>query len=374
LKIILFANTDWYLFKFRIAQARALRDLGVDLTLVSPPGKFSPELEKMGYRWLPVRLARLGMNPLIEASSIWRLYRLYRRERPDLVHHFTIKSILYGSVAAKMAGVKAIVNGVTGLGYVFSGNSPTRRVLRFLVEIWYRFALRGTQAVFDNDEDQRFFVSRKLIRAEDAHVVRSAGVDVETFTPTPEPEGVPVVMLAGRMLWDKGIREYVEAARIVRASGTSVRFVLVGEPDSGNPASLTREQLEAWNASGEVEWWGFRSDMLSVFQQVNIVCLPSYREGLPTTLIEAGACGRAVVATNVTGCRDAVRNGETGLLVAPKDSAALAEGLLVVLHDRSLRKRLAEAGRKLAVDEFSTDRVNRDTWQVYARAGLEVAK
>ena len=374
MKIILFANTDWYLFKFRIAQARALRDLGVDLTLVSPPGTFSPELEKMGYHWLPFPLSRSGMNPLSEAAAIRRLVRLYRRERPDLVHHFTIKSILYGSLAAKAAGVKAVVNGVTGLGYVFSSGSPARRLLRLLVETWYRLALRGTQAVFDNDEDRRFFVSRKLIRMKDAHVVRSAGVDVELYAPAPEPEGVPVIMLAGRMLWDKGIREYVEAARLLRRDGVPARLVLVGEPDAGNPASITREQLQAWEASGEVEWWGFRADMPSVFRQVNIVCLPSYREGLPTTLIEAGACGRAVVATDVTGCRDAVRDGITGLLVPAKDAAALAAGLMVLLRDPSLRRKMGEAGRKMAVNEFSTGRVNRDTWQVYAQAGLEVTE
>jgi glycosyltransferase involved in cell wall biosynthesis len=373
-KIILFANTDWYLFKFRIAQARALRELGVDLTLVSPPGTFSPELEKMGYHWLPFPLSRSGMNPLSEAAAIRRLVRLYRRERPDLVHHFTIKSILYGSLAAKAAGVKAVVNGVTGLGYVFSSGSPARRLLRLLVETWYRLALRGTQAVFDNDEDRRFFVSRKLIRMKDAHVVRSAGVDVELYAPAPEPEGVPVIMLAGRMLWDKGIREYVEAARLLRRDGVPARLVLVGEPDAGNPASITREQLQAWEASGEVEWWGFRADMPSVFRQVNIVCLPSYREGLPTTLIEAGACGRAVVATDVTGCRDAVRDGITGLLVPAKDAAALAAGLMVLLRDPSLRRKMGEAGRKMAVNEFSTGRVNRDTWQVYAQAGLEVTE
>ena len=374
MKIILFANTDWYLFKFRIAQARALRDLGVDLTLVSPPGTFSPELEKMGYRWLPFPLSRSGMNPLSEAAAIRRLVRLYRREHPDLVHHFTIKSILYGSLAAKAAGVKAIVNGVTGLGYVFSSGSPARRLLRLLVEAWYRLALRGTQAVFDNDEDRRFFISRKLIRMEAAHVVRSAGVDVELYTPAPEPEGVPVVMLAGRMLWDKGIREYVEAARLLRRDGVPARLVLVGEPDAGNPASITREQLQAWDASGEVEWWGFRADMPSVIRQVNIVCLPSYREGLPTTLIEAGACGRAVVATDVTGCRDAVRDGVTGLLVPAKDAAALAAGLMALLRDPSLRRKMGQAGRQMAVDEFSTGRVNRDTWRVYAQAGLEVTE
>jgi glycosyltransferase involved in cell wall biosynthesis len=181
-------------------------------------------------------------------------------------------------------------------------------------------------------------------------------------------------MLAGRMLWDKGIREYVEAARLLRRDGVPARLVLVGEPDAGNPASITREQLQAWEASGEVEWWGFRADMPSVFRQVNIVCLPSYREGLPTTLIEAGACGRAVVATDVTGCRDAVRDGITGLLVPAKDAAALAAGLMVLLRDPSLRRKMGEAGRKMAVNEFSTGRVNRDTWQVYAQAGLEVTE
>jgi glycosyltransferase involved in cell wall biosynthesis len=372
MKIILFANTDWYLYKFRINQAKELRALGVEVVLVSPRGEFASKLQEMGFRWLELPLSRLGMNPISESRAIMKLAALYRAERPDLVHHFTIKSVLYGTVAARLAGIKCIINGVTGLGYVFnSAGGLAKRMLRAFVEAWYRLSLRGTQVIFDNDEDKDFFAARGLVSQNNAHVIRSAGVDVDTFIPMPEPEGTPVVILAGRMLLDKGIAEYVEAARLLNERNIAVRCALVGDPDPGNPRSVTREQLQAWHDSGAVEWWGFRSDMLSVFRAATIVCLPSYREGLPTTLIEASACGRAIVATDVPGCRDAVIHGETGWLVKAQNAAALADGLAHVLRDPALRAHMAEAGRRFAVNEFSTARVNRDTWEVYAQAGLE---
>jgi glycosyltransferase involved in cell wall biosynthesis len=372
MKIILFANTDWYLYKFRINQAKELRALGVEVVLVSPRGEFAPKLVEMGFRWLELPLSRLGMNPIKESRALFQLAALYRAEKPDLVHHFTIKSVLYGTAAARLAGIRCIINGVTGLGYVF--NSPggaAKRVLRAFVETWYRLSLRGTQVIFDNDEDKKFFAARGLVPAPSAHVIRSAGVDVDTYVPMPEPEGVPVVVLAGRMLLDKGIAEYVEAARMLKERNIAARCALVGDPDAGNPRSVTREQLQAWHDSDAVEWWGFRSDMLSVFRAATVFCLPSYREGLPTSIIEASACGRAVVATDVPGCRDAVIHGETGWLVKAQDAHALAEGLAHVLRDAGLRHRMAEAGRRFIVNEFSTQRVNRDTWAVYAKAGLE---
>jgi glycosyltransferase involved in cell wall biosynthesis len=220
-----------------------------------------------------------------------------------------------------------------------------RRILRGLAKTWYRLALARTQAVFDNEEDRQFFIANRLTGPERSHVVRSAGVDIEAYRPQPEPQGVPLVVFAGRMLWDKGLRELVEASRRLKQEDVRVRVALVGRPDPGNPASIPEAQLQAWQAEGAVEYWGWREDMARVFSDANLFCLPSYREGLPTTIIEAAACARAVVATDAPGCRDAVRHGETGLLVPPRDAGALAAALKTLITDPDLRRRMGAAGR-----------------------------
>ncbi len=371
MKIALVANTDWYLYRFRQAQAHFLRARGAQVVLISPPGEYVQALQRAGFRWLPLPLTRTGMNPLAEIGAILALARLYRRERPQLVHHFTIKCVLYGSLAAWLAGVPCVINGVTGLGYVFGQGGLGRRALRWLAETWYRLALARTQAVFDNEEDRQFFIRSRLTAPERSHVVRSAGVDIETYRPQAEPPGAPLIVFAGRMLWDKGIRELVEASRLLRQQGVSARIALVGRPDPGNPASIPEEQLQAWHAEGMVEYWGWRSDMESVLAEAHIFCLPSYREGLPTTIIEAAACGRPVVATDVPGCRHAVRHGETGLLVPVRDAPALAAALKTLITDPDLRRRMGAAGRKMVEAEFSTTRVNEETLRIYAQAGLK---
>jgi glycosyltransferase involved in cell wall biosynthesis len=371
MKILLFANTDWYLYRFRQAQAHFLRGRGAELLLLSPPGEYAPRLQAAGYRWLPVRLERSSMNPARELAALFQLVRLYRAEQPDLVHHFTIKAVLYGSLAARLVGIPRVVNGVTGLGYAFGQGGPFRKILRFVVTRWYRLALAGTQSVFDNNEDRQFFIREGMAAPDAAHVVRSAGVDLTAYAPRPEPSGTPLAVYAGRMLWDKGLGELVEAARRLREQNVPLRVALVGRPDPGNPASISAGQLQAWHDQGLVEYWGWRTDMAEVYNQAHIFCLPSYREGLPTTIIEAAACGRPVVAADVPGCRDAVRHGETGLLVPVRDPAALADALGRLARDANMRREMGRAGRRMAVEDFSTDRVNRDTLAVYARAGLE---
>lgn len=369
MKIALVANTDWYLYRFRQAQAHFLRARGAEVILVSPPGEYVAALQQAGFRWLPLPLTRTGMNPLREAGAILALTRLYRRERPALVHHFTIKCVLYGSLAAWLAGVDCVINGVTGLGYVFGQGGAGRAALRWLAKAWYRRALARTQAVFDNEEDRQFFIANRLTGPERSHVVRSAGVDIEAYRPQPEPPGVPLIVFAGRMLWDKGIGELVEASRLLKAEGVRARLALVGRPDPGNPASISEDQLQAWHAEGAVEYWGWRGDMEKVLAGAHVFCLPSYREGLPTTIIEAAACGRPVVATDVPGCRHAVRHGETGLLVPARDAPALAAALKTLIADPALRRRMGAAGRKMVEAEFSTTRVNEETLRIYARAG-----
>jgi glycosyltransferase involved in cell wall biosynthesis len=256
---------------------------------------------------------------------------------------------------------------LTGLGYVFIAETRRALVMRKLVVLSCKVAFRhGNQRiVFQNPDDQGVFIQNKILPAAQTVLIKGSGVDVHTYVPTPEPEGVPVVVLASRMLRDKGVVEFVEAARELRGAGVSARFVLVGETDPGNPSAITAEQLRAWADEGVIEWWGHQSDMRKVLSQSNIVCLPSLREGVPKVLIEAAACGRAIVTTDAPGCREIVREGENGLLVPVRDSKALADALRLLIESTPLRALMAAKGREIAVAEFSVERVVDETLGVY---------
>jgi glycosyltransferase involved in cell wall biosynthesis len=369
MKIILFANTDWYLYNFRRDLAQALRERDDEVVLLSPAGDYAARLMEMGFRWEEFPLSRRGMNPFRELGTVRTLYRFYRMEKPDLVHHFTIKCVLYGSLAAHLAGVRAVVNSITGLGYLFLPGGVMRNILRAMVSVWYRYVMRGTQVIFENGEDQAAFLSHGFIRAEDGHLIPGVGVDINRFKPSLEPNGVPVVLLAARLLWDKGVGEYVAASRRLRADGLQARFALAGRTDPGNPASIPVSQIESWQVEGCIEWWGWTEDMAAALAKANIVCLPSYREGLPTVLIEAAACGRAAIAADVPGCRDAVINDVTGLLVNAKDATSLANAIRRLVTDPALRLSMGMAGRSLVEVKYASDKIVVQIFSVYERAG-----
>lgn len=367
MKIFLVANTDWYLFNFRRSLAAYLRTQGHQIIFVSPRGRFVELLQKMGYPWLEWFVGRKSSGPG-ELLAIQRLTRLYQRERPDLVHHFTVKPVLYGSIAAKLANVPYVVNAITGLGYVFMQNGLKARLLRQIVLLLYQSALHHPNQVviFENRYDRIFFEQQKLIQPDAGRIIEGAGVDVDYFYPLPEPdEAVPLAILPARMLWDKGVGTAVEAARLLRANHCPLRLALVGPTDPGNPANIPETTLRAWVEEGIVEWWGFQEDMRQVYQQSNIVLLPSLGEGIPTVLIEAAACGRAIIATDVPGCRDVVTHAETGLLVPPNDAVALANALQQLASAPALRQQMGSAGRVRTLARFSNEQVNRETLEAY---------
>jgi glycosyltransferase involved in cell wall biosynthesis len=367
MKIILSANTDWFLYNFRLNLARDLRGRGWEVVLLSPPGEFAPRLESAGFRWLSWDLGRKTTAPWRETPALREVARIYRAEKPDLVHHHTIKPSIYGSLAAAQAGVPGIVNSITGRGFVFMGGDLRVRAMRGLVERMYRAAFRpgNVRAIFENRTDREFFIERRLISRDRTHLVESVGVDAAAYLPSPEPEGVPVILMAARMLWDKGAGELVEAARLLGAPDR-VRVALAGVPDPGNPNSIAPEQLAAWHAEGVVEYWGFREDMNAAIAGCHVFALPTkYAEGVPTSLLEASACARPIVSTRVPGAQDFVVDGETGLLVPPGDPVALAEALDRLVRDAALRGRMGAAGRARVLGNYTTGIVNERTREVY---------
>ena len=372
MKIILLANTDWYLYNFRRQLAQALREQGHDVVLLSPAGEYVTRLQALGFRWIDFPLSRRGMNPLVEFASLVRLIHLYRSEQPDLVHHFTIKCVLYGTLAAHLAGIRVVVNSITGLGYVFLAGGPLKFVLRFFVRIWYRAVLFGSQVIFENEDDRQTFLRFGFIRPEDGQMIPGVGVDTQRFVQVPFPSGLPVVLLAARLLWDKGIGEFVEAAGQLHRAGVQARLALAGRIDPGNPASIPEAQIKEWAKEGLVEWWGWIEDMPATLAKASIVCLPSYyREGLPTILLEASACGRPVVTTDWPGCRDAVRNGISGLLVRERDAASLSDALQKLITNPDLCSEMGTAGRLMVEELFSSEKVLAQISAVYRKALLK---
>lgn len=365
MKILLFANTDWYLYNFRLALAKDLRDQGHDVILLSPPGGFQKFLRENGFQLISFPFSRQGINPLYEIWTLWQLIRIYHRVQPDIVHHFTIKPVIYGSLAAHLLRIRGVINSITGLGHLFIDPSPVTRLLRIVAKWLYRISLRNTQVIFENPEDRDIFIKNRLLKAERSHLIMGTGVDVEKFRPANMHNDVPVVLFSSRMLATKGVLEYMEAVRILNKNGFKARFALAGTTDPGNPASVTDEEIESWKQSGLVEWWGWREDMPNTLAQTDIFCLPSYREGVPNALIEACACGLPIVTTDVPGCRDVVTNGVNGLLVPVRNAFALATALETLLTSPDLRQAMGTAGRETAINKFSITKVNAENLSVY---------
>jgi glycosyltransferase involved in cell wall biosynthesis len=369
-KILIVVNVDWYFWSHRLPLARALRASGNEVVVVAAEERgFRPRIEAEGFRFVPLRLRRGSTNIISELRTFFDFLRVYRRERPDAIHHVSIKPILYGSIAARFAGRPAVINAVTGLGYMFLPD-VRHSILGRLTSWMYRLACAGrrTLVLCQNPEDRAALVARGIVPAERTALIRGSGVNVHDFAPSAEPEGTPIVLISGRMLWDKGVGEFVEAARLLRARGVAHRAVVVGIPDEENPNSIPESVLRSWHNDGVIEWWGLRDDMPSVMAQAAVVTLPScYPEGVPKVLIEAAASGRAIVATDVPGCREIARQGVNADLVPPRDATRLADAIQALLADPARRAAYGQAGRQLAVAEFSEERVLADTLALYRR-------
>jgi glycosyltransferase involved in cell wall biosynthesis len=371
MKILLFANTDWYLYNFRRSLAGALREAGHDVLLVSPPGPYGEKLRSLGFRWEPAPMQRESLNPIRELALLIWLWRLARAEEPDLVHGFTIKCAIYGAAIARLTGT-ARVSAVAGMGYVFISNEAKARLLRPFVRLLLRLVLSGQRArlILQNPDDVEFFNRARLVPLEQIRLIAGSGVDCGRFLPPSEPasdndDAPRKIVLAARMLWDKGIGEFVEAARILHNEKRSLRFCLAGDPDPGNPAAIPEQKLRDWKSEGSIEWLGHVDDMPQLLANADIVVLPSYREGLPKSLIEAAACARPLIATDVPGCREVITDGVDGLLVPARDAAALARAIARLLDDPELARKLGAAAHEKALAEFDERRVIERTLAVY---------
>ncbi len=332
---------------------------------------FSARLLNAGIEFVPVSVSRKGIAPIGDAVLCVSLIRLFRRLRPALVHSFTIKPAIYATFAAAMTGVPSRVVTITGLGYAFTSAS---RPVRLLVKWLYSLALRyATIVFFQNSEDRSLFVAEGLVHPHQARLIAGSGVDISKFSPVALPmrsKGRPTFLMISRLLVDKGVLDFVAAAELVHRSYPSVEFTLVGPLDSRNPSSLGFEQVNRIVNGAHVNWVGEAEEVTPWLAHADVVVLPSYREGVPRVLLEASAMGRAVIATDVVGCRDAVLDGETGILVPVRDPLRLAEAMISLIEHPAKIEQMGKAGRRLIEDRFDERAIIQTTIACYRELGV----
>ncbi|KKB79303.1 hypothetical protein VW35_08930 [Devosia soli] len=360
-KLIFVVSEDWYFISHRLnLAARAITE-GFEVVVCTRDNGQRTVIEATGARVVPFAQQRRGLNPFGLLHEAWRLSRIYQREKPDVTHHIALRSVVIGEIAAWLTRTHARVSAITGLGFLFTDEdrkSLARWVLRRVLPI----LLMKSEVIVQNSDDAAALTAAGVSRQR-MHLIPGAGVDTVQYAPVGSTSKEALVMLASRMLWDKGVGEFVEAAKRLRH--LNARFVLVGMADQNNPSCIAPEQLLAWQDDGLIEWWGHRDDMAHCLNQADVVCLPSYREGLPKVLLEAMACAKPCITTDVPGCRDAVAHGKNGLLVPAKDAAALANAIEQLLANKEIRVRMGNHGRERANNEFSAGQVTEQTFRVY---------
>jgi glycosyltransferase involved in cell wall biosynthesis len=357
--LLFVVNVDWFFLSHRLPIALEAQQQGYSVHIATGLTDKLDELRRHDLVVHPLALDRSSTG----LGNAWRtmvqLWQVFKVVRPDVVHLVTIKPVLLGGLVARLARVPAVVAAVSGLGFVFLADGANAMVRRWLVGALYRVALGhlNLRVIFQNPDDRASLSRLAHLPGSKIEMIRGSGVDLNQYAHTPLPPGVPVVVLAARLLADKGVREFVQAARLLRRQGVAARFCLVGSVDPANPASLTDAELAQWASEGVVELWGQRSDMPEVLRAAHVVVLPSYREGLPKVLLEAAACGRAVVTTDVPGCRDAIDPDVTGVLVPVRNAAALADAIKGLINDPVRCQSMGDAGRALAESAFDVRQV-----------------
>jgi glycosyltransferase involved in cell wall biosynthesis len=349
-KIIFVVNEDWAFMTLRLPMAKAAlafcKSGGGEVIIATRVNEHRAAMEGMGFRVVHVPFERGGINPFKELSVVWQLARLFRAERPDIIHTIALKANLDGSLAALAVPKAAVINTFTGMGAVFIGSSGFGLVRKFLISAFCLLMGRNkAHVIVQNKDDLVLLLELGIARAERSVLIAGSGVNMLEFPHTPEPAGTPVVTMVARLLWDKGIGELVSTAKLLKERGCAVKIQVVGSPDPQNPQSVDEETLQNWKNEGIVDFLGYRTDIATIWAGSHIAILPSYREGLPKSLLEAASCGKPLIATDVPGCRELVKDGENGLLVPVKNTVLLADAIEKLVNDLDLRSQLGDRAR-----------------------------
>jgi len=366
-RVLFLITEDWTFWEIRRDLARLAREAGYAVTIATRVTAHAERIRQEGFELIPIMMLRESRNPFRELMTLFELVRIYRRVRPQIVQHVAMKPVLYGSLAAWVTRIPVVINVFGGLGYAFTDRVQDTSMLRSLLQRGLRkaIALSRSIVVTQNPDDRAVLIREHIVGSSRIRLIAGSGVDIHRFVPVEPPAGDPIVMLVGRMLWDKGVGEFVDAVARLKQRGVSARFVLVGRVDQGNPTAIAEAQLQCWMQEYGIEWWGHREDLPTVFGQATLVVLPSYREGLPKVLLEAAACGKVVIATDVPGCRSVVQHQHTGLLVPVRDAAALAEAMAELLGNAERRAVLGANARQFVVREHSSEKISAEFLALY---------
>lgn len=370
-KILFIVSEDWYFVSHRFNLAKEAISKGYEVSLLTNVNSHKNEIESAGINLLPWSLQRNSFNPIKEIRSIIQIISAINFIQPSLVHSVALKPILYSSIASKFSCVKSIVFAFAGLGYLFTSNKFLIKIGRLPVVISLRLLLNNDNSnfIFQNQDDIDIFLTLKIAKESNINLIPGSGVDTNRFFPDFQKvrDSVPIIILPARLLWDKGIGDFVEAAKILRDKDFNARFVLVGQFDPHNPANIPQSKIDEWVRNKIIEYWGFQENMPKILNQSTIVCLPSYREGFPKVLLEAASCSKPIIATDVPGCRQAVHHNKNGLLVPLRNPKVLAGSIEKMVNDKDLCEKMGEAGLKRVHSELSQEIISKKTFSIWEK-------
>jgi len=374
MKILYLVNCSDFFCSHFLPLAIAAKNKGYDVVVAAGNNNQQKRIESLGLSFVEYRLSRSGKSILAEVKSFFAIFKLIGKIKPDLLHMLTIKPILYGCIADKFRfknGVSRLVASITGLGSSSLSTRPEDKCLWYFIQCAYKlsFISNKVNVVFENVDDMKQFSDLKLVPQSRCFLVNGAGVDTEKFSPSVEKNDELSVILVARLLKDKGIREYIEAGKMIKELKVPIRLLLAGSVDHNNPSSMSADEIQAAHDNGYIEYLGFRTDVADLYKHSHVACLPSYREGLPKSLIEAASCGLPIVTTDVPGCRQLVASQQNGFLIPPRDSNALAECLIHLHHNKDLLDDMGKASRILAERKFGYDQVLASFFEIYNSAG-----
>ncbi|MCZ6804998.1 MAG: glycosyltransferase family 4 protein [Proteobacteria bacterium] len=358
---------DWYFCSHRLCLAKAAIAEGYDVSVVTQVKSHGKTIESAGIKLIPLTFRRSGCNPFSDIKTIWSLFKIYRKEQPALLHHVSLKPVLYGTIAAQLAHVPTVINAMTGLGYVFTSKDIFASAIKLIIQPVLKCILgfKNTCSIFQNADDKMLLEGAIKEINKKSIIIRGSGVESNIFVPVENYIYPPKVVLASRILRDKGVHEFLKAARILKEEHVDAKFILVGRIDTENHSAIEEKIIQDCQQEGIIEWWGHRNNIFEILQKSTIACLPSYREGMPKFLLEAASCGLPIVTTDVPGCKEIVLHNKNGFLVPEKNPIALAEAIKILINDEKLRARFGREGRKMVEKNFSSKIINKQTIDFY---------
>ncbi len=366
--VLLSANTSWYLYNFRLPLLKELLSRGYRVYALAPHDSYAEKLEGLGIEHVAINITRSGLNPFADMALFSQFLSIYRRFKPRIVQHFTVKPVIYGTLAAHMCGIPHVFNMVSGMGYVFTGTNIKKFWVQKIVRLLYKSTLNFSHHVFfQNQDDRDYFLRYNLVDAARTSIVSGTGVDTSKFRPAKKKKkgGITFIM-AARMLWDKGVGEYVDAARTVKSKYPNSQFWMLGPVDMENPKAIKSEQLQSWNSEGVVQYLGMTDSIKTYLSEADVIVLPSYyREGIPLSLLEGAAMGMPIITTDSPGCREVVRKGQNGLLIPIRDPEALAGAMEKFTKNPALVSKMGRESRKLAIHKFDSRIVVKEILHYY---------